>query len=84
MIQGFFISLRFAVLSCLLGSLLMVGLLGPTSRKICEMFQPLPVSLGIKSARLSERKKVGHQERAMVKGMARVAAKGDAKADAKK
>jgi len=39
------------------------------------MFQPPPVSLGIKSARLSERKKVVHQERVMVKGMARVVAK---------
>jgi hypothetical protein len=39
------------------------------------MFQPPPVSLGIKSARSSERKKAVHQERVMVKGMPRVEAK---------
>ena len=81
MIQGFFISLRFAVLSCLLGSLLMVGFAWAYKvEKICEDIPATAKEPAFKKCKVVRVKEGG----ASAKGDGKGDGKGDAKGDAKK
>ena len=81
MIQGFFISLRFAVLSCLLGSLLMVDFAWAYKvEKICEDIPATAKEPAFKKCKVVRVKEGG----ASAKGDGKGDGKGDAKGDAKK
>ena len=81
MIQGFFISLRFAALSTLLGSLLMAGFAWAYKvEKICEDIPATAKEPAFKKCKVVRVKEGG----ASAKGDGKGDGKGDAKGDAKK
>ena len=81
MIQGFFISLRFAVLSALLGSLVMASSAWAYKvEKICEDIPATSKEPAHKKCKVVKVKEGGSS----AKGDGKGDGKGDAKADAKK
>jgi hypothetical protein len=85
MIQRFFISLRFAVLSALLGSLFMAGSAWAYKvEKVCEDVPATAKEPGYKKCKVVRAKEGGAPGKGDGKGDGKGGGKGDAKADAKK
>ena len=85
MIQGFFISLRFAALSTLLGSLLMAGFAWAYKvERVCEDVPATSSEPGYKKCKVVRTKEGGAPGKGDGKGDGKGGGKGDAKADAKK
>ena len=85
MIQGFFISLRFAVLSSLLGSLLMAGFAWAYKvERVCEDVPATSSEPGYKKCKVVRVKEGVAPGKGDGKGDGKGGGKGEAKADAKK
>ena len=85
MIQGFFISLRFASLSTLLGILLMTGFAWAYKvERVCEDVPATSSAPGYKKCKVGRAKEGGAPGKGDGKGDGKGGGKGDAKADAKK